>query len=52
MGALVNINIENGKIKATVVYSADEVPAVIYDEQGEAIETTEYNGQDYERMRW
>ena len=46
MGAIININIENGKINATVVYSSDEVPAVIYDEQGEAIETTEYNGEE------
>lgn len=45
MGAIININIENGKINATVLYSSEEVPAVIYDEQGEAIETTEYNGE-------
>lgn len=44
-GALVNINIENGKINATVLYSNEEVPAVIYDEQGEVVETTEYDGE-------
>lgn len=45
VGAVANINIENGKINATITYSSEEVPAVLYGEQGEVIETTEYNGE-------
>lgn len=45
-GAVVNIKIENGKTEATITYSEEEVPAVIYDDQGEVIETTEYNGEE------
>lgn len=44
-GAVVNINLENGKINATITYSEEEVPAVIYNDQGEVVETTEYNGE-------
>lgn len=44
-GAVVNINIENGKINATVTYAEEEIPATITDDKGEVIETTEYNGE-------
>ena len=44
-GAAININLENGKINATITYSEEEVPAVIYTDQGEVVETTEYNGE-------
>ena len=45
-GAVVNINIEQGKINASITYSQEEIPAVIVDDQGEIIETTEYNGEE------
>lgn len=45
-GAIVNINIENGKINATITYSDQEAPAYITDDQGEVIETTTYDGQE------
>lgn len=45
-GAVININIENGKVNASITYSSEEKPALIYDDQGEIIETTEYNGEE------
>lgn len=44
-GAAVNINIENGKTNATIIYSEEEVPAALTDDKGEVVETTEYNGE-------
>lgn len=44
-GAVVNINIENGKTNATITYSEEEKPAYIVDDKGEVEETTEYNGE-------
>ena len=44
-GAAININIENGKVNATITYSEEEKPATLYNDQGEVIETTEYNGE-------
>lgn len=45
-GATIGINLENGKINATITYSAEEVPAIMFDDQGEAIQTVEYEGQE------
>lgn len=45
-GIVININIENGKTNATITYSAEELPAYLTDDQGEVIETTEYNGEE------
>lgn len=45
-GAVVNINIENGKTEATITYSEEEVPAALTGDQGEVVETTEYNGEE------
>lgn len=44
-GATININLENGKVNASIIYSQEEVPATIIDDMGEATETTEYNGE-------
>ena len=43
-GAAININIEQGKVNATITYSQEEIPATLYTDQGQEIETTEYNG--------
>lgn len=43
-GAAININIEQSKINATITYSQEEIPATLYTDQGQEIETTEYNG--------
>lgn len=45
-GIVININIENGKTEATITYSAEELPAYLTDDQGEVIETTEYEGEE------
>lgn len=45
-GIIININIENGKTEATITYSAEELPAYLTDDQGEVIETTEYEGEE------
>lgn len=45
-GIVININIENGKTNATITYSAEELPAYLTDDQGEIIETTEYDGEE------
>ena len=45
-GIAINVNIEEGKINASVIYSQEEIPATITDDQGEVIETTEYDGQE------
>lgn len=37
-GAVVNINIEQGKVNASIEYSADEKPALIEDDRGEIVE--------------
>lgn len=44
-GAAININIENGKTNATIIFSQEEKPAVIED-KGEIKETTIYNGEE------
>lgn len=43
-GAVININIENGKINASLTYAKEEQPAYITDDRGELIETTQYEG--------
>ena len=43
-GVVIHINVENGKINATITYSNEGKPAVLYNDKGELIETTEYNG--------
>ena len=40
-GAAININIENGKVEATIQYAEEEVPAVIEDDMGELVEEPE-----------
>lgn len=45
-GAAININIEQGKVNATIIYSQEEKPAMITDDRGEVIETTTYNGEE------
>ena len=45
-GIIININIENGKTEATITYSPQEMPAYLVDDQGETIETTEYEGEE------
>lgn len=44
-GAVVNININDGKINASIIYSQEETPAVIEGDRGEVYETTEINGE-------
>ena len=45
-GVVININIENGKIEAKIQYAEELVPALIENDRGETIETTEYNGEE------
>ena len=45
-GAVVNININDGKINASIIYSQEETPAVIEGDRGEVYETTEINGEE------
>lgn len=45
-GAAININIENGKVNADIIYSKEEAPAVIEGDRGEIYETTEIDGQE------
>lgn len=45
-GATININIENGKTNATIIYSEEEQPAELTDDQGEVTPTTEFEGQE------
>lgn len=45
-GIAINVNIERGKVDASIIYSQDEVPATMVDDQGEVTETTEYDGQE------
>ena len=45
-GIIININIENGKTEATITYSPQELPTYLTDDQGEIIETTEYEGEE------
>ena len=44
-GTVVTISIENGKITAHIEYSSDEVPALVENDKGEVLETTEFDGQ-------
>ena len=37
-GAAININIENGKVEATIQYAEEEVPAIVEDDMGELVE--------------
>lgn len=46
VGGAININVENGKINATIDYSSETKPALIEGDQGELVETAEYNGQE------
>lgn len=43
-GAAVNINIENGKVNATIVYSQEEKAADLINDRGEIIQTNTYDG--------
>ena len=45
-GIVVNVTIEDGKTKATITYSQEEVPAYITDDKGEVVETTEIDGEE------
>lgn len=40
-GAAININIENGKVEATIQYAEEEVPAIVEDDMGELVEEPE-----------
>ena len=44
-GAIVNINIENGKFNASIIYSEEEAPAVIEGDRGEVYESTTIDGE-------
>lgn len=44
-GATININLEQGKVNASIIYSEEEVPATLMDGQGEYTETVEYDGE-------
>lgn len=44
-GIVININIEKGKIEATIDYSEVVIPAV-FEDKGETIETTTYDGEE------
>ena len=37
-GAVININVENGKYNATIEYSEEQVPAMVEDDRGEIVE--------------
>lgn len=41
VGGAVNVNIENGKINATIEYSSEAQPALIEDDRGELVEETD-----------
>lgn len=40
-GAAININIENGKVEATIQYAEEKVPAIVEDDMGELVEEPE-----------
>lgn len=40
-GAAININIENGKVEATIQYAEEKVPAIVEDDRGELVEEPE-----------
>lgn len=44
-GATININLENGKVNASITYSQEQEPADLVNDQGEVVQTTEYNGE-------
>lgn len=44
-GATININLEQGKVNASIIYSQEQEPADIIDDKGEVFQTTEYNGE-------
>lgn len=44
-GATININLENGKVNASIIYSQEQEPADLVNDQGEVVQTTEYNGE-------
>lgn len=44
-GAVININIENGKFNASIIYSEEEAPAVIEGDRGEIYESTTIDGE-------
>ena len=45
-GAAININIENGKVNASIIYSQEETPATIEGDQGEIYQTETINGEE------
>ena len=45
-GVSINVNIENEKVNAEIQYSEEEVPATLEGDQGETIETTEFEGEE------
>ena len=45
-GIVINVNVEEGKVNATITYSQTEVPAYITDDRGEVVETTEVDGEE------
>ena len=45
-GIVINVTIEDGKTKATITYSQDKEPAMVIDDQGEVVETTEIDGEE------
>lgn len=44
-GAVININIENGKFNASIIYAEEEAPAVIEGDRGEIYESTTIDGE-------
>ena len=45
-GATININVEEGKYNASIEYTENEIPALLEDDRGEFIETTEFDGEN------
>ena len=45
-GVAININVENGKINASIVYSQEDVPAVIEGDRGETYEIETVDGEE------
>lgn len=45
-GATINLNIENGKINANIIYSQEEIPALVEGDRGEIYETTTIDGEE------
>lgn len=45
-GAAININIESGKVNASIVYSEEEKPAVLEGDKGQVYEAETINGEE------